>query len=80
MRNNNALFIIGLVLLIAGAAVLVYGVIQYSDVSKEVFPSLGKSLLGITTEKENQAKTLMITGGAGALLGFVLLVVSRRRR
>jgi LPXTG-motif cell wall-anchored protein len=79
MRNNNGLFIIGLVLLIAGAAVLVYGIIQYSNVTKALIPSVMKSIAG-SSDEEKQAVTLMIVGGAGALLGFFLLVVSRRRR
>ena len=80
MRNNNALFIIGLVILIVGAVFLVSGIIQYRDVSKELFPALGKTIFGITSDKEKLATIYMIGGGAVALLGFLLLVSSRRRR
>jgi uncharacterized membrane protein YidH (DUF202 family) len=79
LRKNNALFVIGLVLLIAGAATLVYGIIEYNRVSNALFPALGKALTG-TSEEENRAVLEMIVGGAIALVGFIFLAFPRFRR
>jgi hypothetical protein len=79
VRNNNAFFIIGLVLLIAGAAVLVFGIIAYNDASKALGPSISKAFTG-SSQEERQALMLMLAGGGGALLGFIILLATRRRR
>jgi hypothetical protein len=79
VRRNNALFIVGLVLLIAGAATLVYGFIMYNDASKAFLPSLSKALTG-SSQEGNQATTLMLVGGGAALLGLLILISPRFRR
>ncbi len=79
MRKGNALFLIGLVLLIAGAAVLVYGIISYNNASNALGPALSKALTG-SSKEEKEAVTFMLVGGGGALLGLVLLIAGRRRR
>ena len=78
-RSSNILFIVGLVLLIAGAAVLVYGIINYNDVRKALGPSLVKAFTGSSTE-EQQAIIYMAAGGGAALLGLIFLLSPRFRR
>jgi hypothetical protein len=77
--SRNILFIVGLVLLIAGAAILVYGIITYNDVQKALGPSIVKAFTGSSNE-EQQAIIYMVAGGAAALLGLILLFSPKFRR
>jgi hypothetical protein len=79
MRRSNALLVFALVLLVAGAAVLVYGIITYNNVRGTLGNAVGKLLTG-RSEAEDRAVIEMIAGGAGALVGLVLLIAPRRRR
>jgi hypothetical protein len=78
MRRSNARLVFGLVLLVAGAAVLVYGIIQYNDVRASLGNALGKLFTG-KSPAEDQAIVEMVAGGAAALVGLILLVARRRR-
>jgi hypothetical protein len=79
VRRSNAFFVLGLLLLVAGAALLVYGIIQYKNVSASLGNALGKLIKGSSAE-ENKTIIEMIAGGAGALLGIVLLFSGGRGR
>lgn len=62
---------IGLILLIAGIAVLAIGAYQYYDAGQ----SLGGKISGVfnkMSKEQTNAIYLMIAGGAGAVVGFVL--------
>jgi hypothetical protein len=77
MRKANTFFLIGLILLIAGGAALVYGIITFNTESGSISGFFGK-IFNTYTEKQNQALLELIIGGAAAIVGLVLLVVRRR--
>ncbi len=79
MRKSNAALVFGLILLVAGAAVLVYGIIAYNDVRSSLPNAVGKLFTG-KSAAEDQAVVEMIAGGAVALVGLVFLIAPRRRR
>ena len=77
MRKANAFFLVGIILLVAGGAALVYGIINYNNASGSLPGALGK-VFNVRTEAENQSILEMIVGGAAAVVGLVLLLVRRR--
>lgn len=79
MKRSNAFFVIGLILLIAGGATLVYGIITYNNVTASLGNALEKLFSGQSTS-ENQAVIQMIVGGAVALIGLVFLLSLGRHR
>jgi hypothetical protein len=79
MKRSNTLLVLGLILLVAGAAVLVYGIISYNSVRGTLGNAVGKLFTG-RSAAEDQAMIEMIAGGAAALLGLVFLIVPRRGR
>ncbi len=79
MRRSNALLVFGLILLVAGAAALVYGIITYNDARASLGNAVGKLFTG-RSPAEDRAIIEMIAGGAVALVGLIFLVVPRGRR
>ncbi len=77
MRRSNAFFLVGLILLVAGAAALVYGIISYNQVTETVGGAF-KNLFSGGADK-NQAIIWIVAGAAGAVVGLVLLLSGRRR-
>ena len=66
---------VGLVLLIAGIAVLAIGAYQYYEETQSITGGIAKAFNKISKEQTN-AIYLMVAGGVGAFVGLVL---SRRR-
>lgn len=79
MKKTNIFFLVGLILVVAGAAALLYGIIQFNNVRGAVGNVLAKAITG-RSESENQAVIEMIVGAAAALVGIVLLLMPRRSR
>jgi hypothetical protein len=79
MKKADALFLVGLVLLVAGAAVLIYGIVAYNNAHSSLGSTLGKLLTG-RSEAENRAVIEMIAGGAAGVVGLVVLLFRRRAR
>jgi hypothetical protein len=79
MRRSNFGLVFGLVLLVIGAAALVYGIIQYNEVRATFGNAVRKFLTG-NSPQETEALVEMIAGGVVALLGLILLLIPRRRR
>ncbi len=79
MKRTDVFFVISLVLIVIGAASLVYGIIAYNDVTSSLGNALGKLFTG-QSAGENQAIAEMIAGAAVALVGFILLFSQGLRR
>ena len=78
MKKADALFLVGIILLVAGAAVLIYGIVAYNNAHSSIGNTLGKLLTG-RSQAENQAVIEMIAGGAAAVIGFVVLAFRGQR-
>lgn len=78
MKKGDALVLVGLVLLVAGAAVLIYGIVGYNDARSSIGNTLGKLLTG-RSQAENRAVIEMIAGGAAAVIGLAVLLLRGRR-
>jgi nitrate reductase gamma subunit len=78
-KKSDALFLVGLVLLVAGAAVLIYGIVAYNNANSSLGNKLGKLLTG-KSEAENRAVIEMIAGGTAAAIGLAVLLFRRRAR
>ena len=82
MKNGSARILAGLVLLVIGAAVFVYGLVAFDSARG----ALGGAVHGIakffgtTSKAEQQAIIEMVAGGAIAVAGLVLLLARRGRR
>jgi hypothetical protein len=79
MKKADALFLVGLVLLAAGAAVLIHGIVAYNNAHSSLGNALGKLLTG-RSEAENRAVIEMIAGGAAGVVGLAVLLFRRRAR
>ncbi len=78
MKKADALFLVGLILLVAGAAVLIYGIVEYNNAHSSIGNTLGKLLTG-KSQAENRAIIEMIAGGAAAVIGLAVLLLRGRR-
>jgi hypothetical protein len=79
-KKSNMHLIIGLAILVVGAAVLVYGYITYSDVRASFGGALAHAFAG-GSKAETQSVVEMICGGALAVIGLgVMLLLGKRRR
>jgi hypothetical protein len=77
VKSANLFFIVGLVLAVAGAALLVVGIVGYNDAKASVVNAIGKVLSG-RSQAESTAIGEMVGGGAAAVIGLVLLLRGRR--
>jgi len=78
------MLLLGLILLVAGVAVLIYGIYAYNGAKASLGNALGKLFTG-RSRAETNAVVEMIAGGAGVVLGLVLILArgrtaGRRRR
>jgi hypothetical protein len=73
-KKLNINFAIGVGLLVAGIAVLVYGIYLYNESRQSLGGAIGK-LIKKRTEGENTAIITMIAGGAAGMLGAFLAFV-----
>jgi uncharacterized membrane protein YidH (DUF202 family) len=67
--------LLGLVLIIAGLAVLIFGIVQFTQFNNSVAGKISGVLGDITgrsTEQETQYIIMMIAGGIAALCGIVI--------
>jgi hypothetical protein len=79
-KKSSLHLIIGLVILVAGAAVLVYGYVAYTDVRASFGGALAHAITG-GSKAETQSVIEMICGGALVVIGLgVMLLLGRRRR
>jgi hypothetical protein len=78
MKSRNSRLLSGLILLVIGAAVFVYGFIAYDAVRGSLGGAIQKIFNGSSTE-EQTAVILMIAGGAVALIGLLLVIFRGRR-
>ena len=79
MKSRNSRLLAGLILLIIGAAVFLYGLIAYENASGSLGKAVQKIFNGGSTE-EQQALIEMVAGAAVAVIGLVLLVTRRGSR
>jgi len=78
MKRSDSRLLAGLILFVIGAAVFAYGIIQYNNDRASLGGSLERIFVG-SSSVEQQAIIEMITGGAVALIGLVLLLTRRAR-
>lgn len=70
-KKLNMSFVAGVCLLVAGIAVLAYGIFMYNESRQSLGGAIGK-LFNKRTSDETTAIVTMIAGGAAALLGAFL--------
>ena len=70
---------LGIILLIAGAALGIYGYYEYNAAVQSLGDMMNKLFTG-KSQAETRAVLLMICGGAAALIGLVLTLSGRRRK
>jgi hypothetical protein len=77
VKGANLFFIIGLVLAVAGAVLLVVGIVGYNDAKASVANAIGKLIKG-RSQLETTAIVEMAAGAGAAVIGLVLLLRGRR--
>jgi uncharacterized membrane protein YidH (DUF202 family) len=77
-RNGSGTFVLGIVLLVAGAALLAFGYYQY-DQAQSSLATIGKKLIGKTSAAVTQSILMMVGGGIAALAGAFLAFFKRSR-
>lgn len=78
MKKREILFFVGIVLLIAGAAALVYGLVTYSQLQDDLVNRFTKAFAG-SSSQENQALYITIAGAAGVVVGLILLLTNKKK-
>jgi hypothetical protein len=79
MKSRNSRLLAGLILLVIGAAVFVYGLMAYEPARGTISGVIQRIFNGSSTE-EQQALIEMIAGAALAVIGLVFLVARRGNR
>ncbi len=77
MKRSDALLLVGMILAVAGAAVLIYGIVSFNSVRASVGNALGKLITG-RSAGESQAVAEMVGGAAGVVLGAALILFRGR--
>ncbi|MBN2049729.1 MAG: DUF3185 family protein [Spirochaetales bacterium] len=78
MRKRSVFTILGVILMIAGVAALVYGLTTYNALQNDIANRFTKAIAG-SSEKENQALYVSIVGGVGVLAGLVLVFANMKK-
>jgi multisubunit Na+/H+ antiporter MnhB subunit len=79
MKSRNSRLLAGLILLVIGAAVFVYGLMAYEPVRGSISGAIQRIFNGSSTE-EQQALIEMVAGAAVAVIGLVFLFARRGNR
>ncbi len=79
MKSRNSRLLAGLILLVIGAGVFVYGLIAYDNSRGSIGGAIQRIFNGSSTE-EQQALIEMIAGAAVAVIGLVFMVARRGNR
>jgi hypothetical protein len=80
MKRSSSRTLVGLILLVAGAALFVYGIVVYNAEQSSL--NLNRVLTG-SSPKQQEAVVEMIGGGAVSVIGLLLVALRRggaRRR
>jgi len=78
MKKRNVFSIIGIILLVAGVAALVYGLTTYTQLQDDIANRFAKAISG-SSNQETQALYITIAGGAGILVGLILMITNRKK-
>jgi hypothetical protein len=79
MARSGSRILAGLILLVAGAAGFVYGLITYNNQRGALGSTIERIVNGSSVGERN-ATIFMIAGGAVALIGLLTLAFGSRRR
>jgi hypothetical protein len=77
VKQMNLNFVLGLVLLVGGAALLVFGIVGYNDAQASIGGIVEKIVKG-RSRAETTAIAEMVGGGAAAVIGLVLMLARGR--
>ena len=82
MKTNSTRFLAGLILLVIGAVVFAYGLIEYDRARALLGGAVHgiNKFFGTTSKVEQRAIIEMVAGAAAAVIGLALLLVRRGRR
>jgi hypothetical protein len=79
MKNTNSRLLAGMILLVIGVAVLVFGIIAWNNARASLGGTIQRVLTG-NSPGEQRAIVEMIGGGAAAVIGLVLVATRRSGR
>ena len=74
VKQMNLNFVIGLVLLVGGAALLVFGIVGYNDAQSPTIGGIVEKIVKGRSQAETTAIAEMVGGGAAAVVGLVLML------
>ena len=78
MKKRSVFSVIGVILIIAGVAALVYGLTTYTQLQDDIANRFAKAISG-SSDQETQALYITIAGAAGVVVGLVLLIANRKK-
>jgi len=79
MKSSSTRLLVGLVLLVAGAAVFVYGIVTYENDHASLGGAIRRALTG-SSPRQQEGILEMIGGAAVAVVGFLLAAMRRTGR
>jgi hypothetical protein len=79
MKSSSTRLLVGLVLLVAGAAVFVYGIVNYENDHASLGGAIRRALTG-SSPRQQEGVLEMIGGGAAAVAGLLLAAMRRTGR
>lgn len=78
MKKRNVFTVIGFILVIIGVAALVYGLTTYTQLKDDIANRFAKAISG-SSNQETQALYISIAGGAGVVVGLILILTNRKK-